>query len=52
MHEYLPILIVGAIIGTFALIFTAAFFTAKRKQELVNDHRNMPDGEIMRLLRP
>ncbi len=50
MHEYLPILIVGAIIGTFALIFTAAFFTAKRKQELVNDHRNMPDGEIIRRL--
>ncbi|WP_322202658.1 ABC transporter ATP-binding protein [Acutalibacter intestini] len=50
MREYLPILIVGAIIGTFALIFTVAFFTAKKKNQMVDDHRNMPDREIVRRL--
>ena len=34
MRDILPILIVGAIIGTFALLFLVAFFTAKRKKVL------------------
>ena len=43
-------LIVGAIIGTFALLFLVAFFTAKRKKVLENRERNMPDSEIIRRL--
>ena len=47
MRDILPILIVGAIIGTFALLFLVAFFTAKRKKVLENRERNMPDSEII-----
>ena len=50
MREYLPILIVGAIIGVFAVIFTAAYITLKRRGQAVTFDRNMPDGEIMRRL--
>ena len=51
MHEYLPILIVGAIIGVFTVIFLAAYFYVRSRKEQVFD-RNMPDGEIVgRLLR-
>ena len=51
MHEYLPILIVGAIIGVFTVIFLAAYFYVRNRKEQIFD-RNMPDGEIVvRLLR-
>ena len=50
MREYLPVLIVGAIIGVFAVIFTAAYITLKRRGQAVTFDRNMPDGEIMRRL--
>ena len=50
MREYLPILIVGAIIGSFALVFILAFL-ALRKVKDPNEHeRNMPDGIIVRRL--
>ncbi len=47
MREYLPILIAGAIIGVFAVIFVVAFITLKRRGQAVTFDRNMPDGEIM-----
>ncbi len=47
MNEYLPILIVGAIIGCFSLIFIVAFAAAKNKKEDMGFDRNMPDGEIV-----
>ncbi len=50
MNEYLPILIVGAIIGTFSLIFLVAFLLAKNKKEDMGFDRNMADGEIVRRL--
>lgn len=50
MREYLPVLIVGGIIGLFALIFLVAYLTAKRKNALENRERNMPDSEIIRRL--
>jgi len=50
MNEYLPILIVGAIIGVFSLIFIVAFVLAKNKKEDMGFDRNMPDGEIVRRL--
>ena len=50
MADYLPILIVGGIIGMFALIFTVAYITAKRKNALENRERNMPDSEIVKRL--
>ena len=53
MHEYLPVLIVGAIIGSFALVFILAYIALQRSKEHFDDHeRHMPDKEIItRLLR-
>ena len=52
MAEYLPILIVGAIIGSFTLVFIIAFAAMKNKKEAYGFDRNMSDGEIVaRLLR-
>jgi len=52
MAEYLPILIVGAIIGVFTLIFLAAYALEKNKKETMGFDRHMSDREIVtRLLR-
>ena len=53
MHEYLPILIAGAIIGVFATLFVVAFCIAKRyKEDMTDRERYMSDKEIItRLLR-
>ena len=49
--EYLPVLIVGAIIGTFALVFIFAYLALRRRKEEGEDNdRHMADGEIIRRL--
>ena len=48
--EYLPVLIVGAIIGVFTLIFTVVFALEKNKKETMGFERHMADGEIIRRL--
>ncbi|MBP3409984.1 MAG: ABC transporter ATP-binding protein, partial [Clostridia bacterium] len=50
MREYLPLLIVGAIIGVFTIIFIVAYVLMKNKKEAIGFDRNMPDGEIMKRL--
>ncbi len=50
MGEYLPLLIVGAIIGVFTLIFVIAYERIRKQKEAVGFDRNMPDGEIIRRL--
>lgn len=50
MHEYLPLLIVGAIIGVFTLIFVAAYVLEFKKKTVRGYDRNMSDGEIIRRL--
>ncbi|MBQ8622061.1 MAG: ABC transporter ATP-binding protein [Oscillospiraceae bacterium] len=50
MAEYLPIIIVGAIIGAFALVFILAYAAVKNKKEDMGFERNMPDSEIVRRL--
>ncbi len=51
MREYLPILIVGAIIGVFSLIFLVVYALDKsRKQYEKEDERQMADGVIVRRL--
>ena len=50
MHEYLPVLIVGAIIGLFSLAFLVAYTAAKSKMKAQIKDRNMPDSEIIRRL--
>ena len=50
MHEYLPLLIVGAMIGLFTLVFVVAYAREKNKKESMGFERNMPDSEIIRRL--
>ena len=50
MREFLPLIIVGAIIGTFALLFLIGFL-AIRKHKYVSDlNRHMTDGELVKRL--
>ena len=52
MYEYLPLLIAGAIIGVFSVIFLVAYISIKNKKEAMGFERHMSDGEIIkRLLR-
>ena len=50
MSEYFPILIVGAIIGTFSIVFLAAYLAEKNRKEDMGFDRNMADREIVRRL--
>jgi len=50
MREYLPVLIVGAIIGVFTVIFTVVYALEKNKKETMGFERHMSDGEIIRRL--
>ena len=50
-NEYLPIMIVGAIIGAFTIVFLLAFMALKKVKDESDKERKMPDREIiMRLL--
>ena len=53
MRNYLPVLIVGALIGTFTLVFVLAYIALRKHKEQGDDNeRHMSDGEIVkRLLR-
>ena len=50
MREYYPLLIVGAIVGAFAIIFSLAFAFMKDKKTAIGFERNMSDGEIVKRL--
>ena len=50
MHNYLPVLIVGAVIGLFSLAFLVAYTNVKSKIKAQTKDRNMPDKEIVRRL--
>lgn len=50
MREYLPILIVGAIIGAFTIVFLLAYAALRREKDVAGQERKMPDGEIIRRL--
>ena len=47
MNEYLPILIVGAIIGGFAIAFIAAFLTVRKHAKNNGFERHMKDKELV-----
>ncbi len=52
MHEYYPLLVIGAAISTFAVAFIIAYVLMKDKKEAIGFERNMKDSEIIkRLLR-
>ena len=50
MREFYPLLIIGAIIGTFSLIFILAFALMKNKKEAIGFDRNIKDSEIVKRL--
>jgi len=50
MAEYLPILIVGAIISAFAVVFLIAYIVLKRSKEQLGYERHMSDREIVKRL--
>ena len=51
MHDYLPILIVGALIGTFTLVFVLAYIALlKHKEQEEDNERHMSDSEIVKRL--
>ena len=52
IHELYPLLVLGAIIGLFSVIFIVAYATMKNKKEAIGFDRNMKDSEIIvRLIR-
>ena len=51
MRNYLPVLIVGALIGTFTLVFVLAYIALqKHKEQNEDNERHMSDGEIVKRL--
>ena len=50
MREYLPLLMVGAVIGTIAAVLIFAYATVKDKKETMGFERNMGDKEILKRL--
>ena len=51
VHAYLPILIVGAIIGAFTVVFVLAYIALQKHKEKEDDNeRHMADGEIVKRL--
>ena len=46
MHEFLPILIVGAIIGTFTIVFVLAYLALqKHKEKEEENERHSPTAD-------
>ncbi len=50
MREFFPLIIIGAIVGAFALIFITAYALIKDKKQSIGFDRNMKDSEIVRRL--
>ena len=50
MREYLPLLIVCAVIGVFTILFLAAYAVLKRKTKAETSERHMSDSEIIKRL--
>ena len=50
MREYLPLLIIGGVIGTLSAIFILAFALMKDKKEAIGFDRNMKDSELIKRL--
>lgn len=50
MREILPLLIVGAVIGAFAVVFLLAYIALQKSKDALDTERKMSDGEIVRRL--
>ena len=52
MAEFLPVIIVGSIIGAFAIVFVIAYLAIRKEKEQQDEDRHMSDKElIVRLLK-
>ena len=49
-EEYYPLVITGAILGAFSLVFALAYALIKNKKESIGFERNIPDKEIIKRL--
>ena len=50
MYEFLPVIIVGAIIGAFSIIFIMAYIALNKSKAEKDSDRNMSDGELVKRL--
>ena len=50
MFEFYPLLIIGAVIGVFSIIFLVAYLSIKDRKEAIGFDRNMKDSEILKRL--
>ena len=50
MHEFYPLIGVGAVLGVFSVIFICAYMTIRRQKEAIGFDRYMKDSEITRRL--
>ena len=50
MYEFLPIIIMGAIIGAFSIIFIMAYIALNKSKAEKESDRNMSDGELVKRL--
>ena len=50
MHEFFPLIAVGAVVGVLSLIFIVAYASIKDKKAAIGFDRYMPDGEITKRL--
>lgn len=50
MKEYLPLLIVGAILGVFSTVMIIAYATVKDKKSAIGFDRKMKDGDLLKRL--
>ncbi len=50
MYEWYPLILVGAIIGLFSLVFYIAYLTIRNQKESIGFERSMKDAEIIKRL--
>lgn len=50
MREFFPLIVIGAIVGVFSIIFLVAYISIKDKKQAIGFDRNMKDSEIIRRL--
>ena len=48
MAEFLPLLIIGGVIGSFTLTFVIAYFAVKKNTKQEDHNRNMSDMELVK----
>ena len=50
MYEYFPLIVVGALVGVFSIVFIVAYALIKDKKAAIGFDRNMKDSEIAKRL--